>query len=152
MRIDLTGTNIEINGELRALVAKRFAKIKRRVPEDVRCDVILAEEHNPKIADGQKAEANLHIKGGTINAKAHERDMAAAVGRIADEVVRQLNRRGDRARAHSRAGSETIRHSHPQGAGRGYTSSNGSARKSVECRRRKAISSVREARLRDHLV
>ena len=42
MRIDLTGTNIEINGELRALVAKRFAKIKRRVPEDVHCEVILA--------------------------------------------------------------------------------------------------------------
>ena len=116
MRIDLTGTNIEINGELRALVAKRFAKIKRRVPEDVHCEVILAEEHNPKIAEGQKAEANLHIKGGTINAKAHERDMAAAIGHIADEVVRQLNRRGERARAHSRAGAETIRHSHPQGA------------------------------------
>ncbi len=116
MRIDLTGTNIEINGELRLLVAKRFAKIRRRVPEDVRCDIILAEEHNPKIADGQKAEANLHIKGGTINAKAHERDMAAAIGRIADEVVRQLNRRGDRARASSRAGAETIRRSNPQGA------------------------------------
>jgi len=96
MRIDLTGTNIEINGELRALVAKRFAKIKRRVPEDVHCEVILAEEHNPKIADGQKAEANLHIKGGTINAKAHERDMAVAIGHIADEVVRQLNRRSER--------------------------------------------------------
>ena len=116
MRIDLTGTNIEINGELRALVAKRFAKVKRRVPEDVHCEVILAEEHNPKIADGQKAEANLHIKGGTINAKAHERNMAAAIGHIADEVVRQLNRRGDRARAHSRAGADTIRHGHPEGA------------------------------------
>ena len=116
MRIDLTGTNIEINGELRALVAKRFAKITRRVPEDVRCEVILAEEHNPKIAAGQKAEANLHIKGGTINAKAHERNMAAAIGHIADEVVRQLNRRGDRARARSRAGAETIRHGHAEGA------------------------------------
>ena len=116
MRIDLTGTNIEINGELRALVAKRFAKIKRRVPEDAHCEVILAEEHNPKIADGQKAEANLHIKGGTINAKAHERDMAAAIGHIADEVVRQLNRRGDRALARSRAGADTIRHGHPGSA------------------------------------
>ncbi len=116
MRTDLTGTNIEINGELRALVEKRFAKVRRRVPEDVHCDVILSEEHNPKIAEGQKAEANLHIKGGTINAKAHERDMAAAIGRIADEVIRQLNRRGDRGRARSRAGADTIRHDQAEGA------------------------------------
>jgi len=110
MLISLTGTNIQITQELRELVAERFAKVEHRLPDDIRCDVILSQEHNPKIVEGQKAEANLYVKGGTINAKAHQHEMAAAIGRIASEVVRQLDRRSDRRRSNKKAGADTIRH------------------------------------------
>lgn len=109
MQIKLTGTNIEIDGRLRRTVRQRFARVARQVPEHVQCEVILAEEHNPRIAEGQIAEANLRVKGGTINAKANARDMSAAIGRVSDEIVRQLRRRRDRAVARRRAGAETIR-------------------------------------------
>ncbi|MBU3674637.1 MAG: ribosome-associated translation inhibitor RaiA [Acidobacteria bacterium] len=109
MQIELTGTNIEIDGRLRRLVGRRFARVARQVPEEVHCEVVLAEEHNPRIAEGKIAEANLRVKGGTINAKAHAREMSAALGRVSDEIVRQLRRRRDRAADRRRAGSESIR-------------------------------------------
>lgn len=109
MKIELTGTNIEIDGRLRRMVGQRFARVARQVPEDVHCEIVLAEEHNPRIAEGQIAEANLRVKGGTINAKAHARDMGAALGRVSDEIVRQLRRRRDRSIARRRAGAESIR-------------------------------------------
>lgn len=109
MRIKLTGTNIEIDGRLRRIVRQRFARVSRQVPDDVHCEVVLAEEHNPRIAEGQIAEANLRVKGGTINAKAHGRDMSSAIGRVSDEIIRQLRRRRDRAVARRRPGSESIR-------------------------------------------
>ena len=109
MQIELTGTNIEIDGRLRRLVGRRFARVARQVPEEVHCEVVLAEEHNPRIAEGKIAEANLRVKGGTINAKAQAREMSAALGRVSDEIVRQLRRRRDRSAARRRAGAESIR-------------------------------------------
>ncbi|MFM9127786.1 MAG: ribosome hibernation-promoting factor, HPF/YfiA family, partial [Solirubrobacterales bacterium] len=93
MKIELTGTNIEIDRRLRRLVGQRFARVARQVPDEVHCEVVLAEEPTPRIPDGHNAEANLRVKGGTINAKAHARDMGAALGRVSDEIVRQLRRR-----------------------------------------------------------
>ena len=115
MKIELTGTNIEIDGRLRRLVGRRFARVARQVPEEVHCEVVLAEEHNPRIAEGKIAEANLRVKGGTINAKAHARDMSAALARVSREIARQLRRRRDRAIAGRRAGAESIR-TLPRGA------------------------------------
>ncbi len=109
MRIDITGLNIAITDELRELVDRRFEKISRQVSELATCEVLLSEERNPAIKAAQKAEANLQIKGVTLNAKAHAQDMRTAIGQVVDELVRQVDRRREKVRKVHKVGGETIR-------------------------------------------
>ena len=115
MQIDITGLNIAITDELRELVDRRFAKISRQVSELATCEVLLSEERNPAIKDAQKAEANLQIKGVTLNAKAHAQDMRTAVGQVVDELARQVDRRREKVRKVHKVGGETIRHADAPG-------------------------------------
>ena len=110
MRIEVTGLNVEVTDELRQHVEKRFEKVDRMVSELATCDVILSEERNPKIAEPHKAEANLRLKGVLVHAKEHAGDMRAAISEVADEIHRQVERRRDRIRKHSKRGTPTIRH------------------------------------------
>ncbi len=109
MQIDITGLNIPITEELRELVDRRFDKISRQVSELATCEVLLSEERNPAIKAAHKAEANLQLKGVTLNAKAHALDMRTAVGQVVDELARQVDRRREKVRKVRKVGGETIR-------------------------------------------
>ncbi len=111
MKIDVSGSNVEVSTSLNQLVNKSFAKINKKVPDDTHCEIIVSKEQNPKIRAAQKAEANLHVKGGTINAKSYHETMEGAISHVANEIIRQLNRRKERGRSKKRAGAQTIRHS-----------------------------------------
>ena len=109
MRIEVKGLNVPINDELRGQIERRFATIGKQVSDIATLDVILAEERNPAIKAAQKAEANLHIKGVTLNAKAHAVEMRTAIGEVAEELQRQLTRRREKLRGHRKVGTPTIR-------------------------------------------
>ncbi len=110
MRIEITGLNVDITDELREHVDKRFEKVARMVSELATCDVILSEERNPAIADSQKAEANLRLKGVVLNAKEHAPEMRTAISQVADEIGRQVDKHRARTRNHRKTGTPTIRH------------------------------------------
>ncbi len=109
MRIDVKGLNVPVSDELRGQIERRFATIGKQVAETATLDVILAEERNPAIKAAQKAEANLHVKGGTLNAKAHALEMRTAIVEVAEELQRQLTRRHEKVRGHRKVGTPTIR-------------------------------------------
>ena len=109
MRIDVKGLNVPINDELREQIERRFATIGKQASELATLDVILSEERNPAIKAAQKAEANLHLKGVTLNAKAHALEMRTAIGEVAEELQRQLTRRREKVRGHRKVGTPTIR-------------------------------------------
>jgi len=110
MQIELTGTNVEITDGLRDVVQRRLEKVGRQVSELAVCEVILAEERNPSIRASQKAEANLVLKGATLNAKASATDMGAAVGEVADDLQRQVVKLRDKRIGKQREGAPSIRH------------------------------------------
>jgi len=109
MRIDVKGLNVSVSDELRGQIERRFATIGKQVAETATLDVILAEERNPAIKAAQKAEANLHVKGVTLNAKAHALEMRTAIGEVAEELQRQLTRRSEKLRGHRKVGTPSIR-------------------------------------------
>jgi putative sigma-54 modulation protein len=110
MRIDITGLNVEVTDGTRAKIEKRFEKIGRLVSELATCEVILSEERNPAIADSQKAEANLHVKGVTLHAQARSADIKVAIREVADDLTRQVERRKEKIRGYRKVGTETVRH------------------------------------------
>lgn len=109
MRIDVKGLNVPINDDLREHAGKRFGTIAKQVPELATLDLVLSEERNPAIKDGQKAEANLHLKGVTLHAKAHAAEMRGAIAQVAEELQRQVIKRRDKIRNHRKVGTPTIR-------------------------------------------
>ena len=110
MQIELTGTNVEITEGLRELVQRRLDKVGRQVSELAVCEVILAEERNPSIRDSQKAEAILVLKGATLNAKAAAPEMQVALGEVAGDLQRQVEKLRDKRIGKRREGAPSIRH------------------------------------------
>lgn len=110
MQIELTGTNVEITDGLRELVQRRLDKVGRQVSELAVCEVILAEERNPSIRDSQKAEAILVLKGATLNAKAAAPEMHSALGEVAGDLQRQVEKLRDKRIGKRREGAPSIRH------------------------------------------
>lgn len=110
MRIEVTGRNIAITEELREQVEKCFEKLGRHVSELAQLDVVLSEEKNPAIADGQHAEGNLQIKGAVIHARGQAREMRQALAEVAEELQRQVRKRQEKARPDKKGGTESIRY------------------------------------------
>jgi putative sigma-54 modulation protein len=110
MRIDVKGRNLAISPELREHVTKRFRKIERQVSELAVLEVELSEERNPRVADGQVAEATLHLKGVTLRARSGSPDIVRSVNLVSEELARQVKRHRDkrRRRRELRAGAAAV--------------------------------------------
>ena len=96
MQIEVKGRNTPINEELREYVEKRFRKVANQVSELARLEIELKEEKNPAIADNMVAEATLSLKGVTLRAKDHARDLRHAINLCEEELSHREKRRGRR--------------------------------------------------------
>lgn len=92
MRIDVVGRNVEVTDELREYIHKRFQRVARQVSELARLEVVLREEANPAIREGDIAEATLFLKGVTLHAEEAEETMHKAVHHLSDDIKRQVKR------------------------------------------------------------
>jgi putative sigma-54 modulation protein len=101
MRIDTRGRNLEVDDELRALVAKRFSRVGRQVSELATLEVELSEERNPSISDNQVAEATLRLKGVTLHAREASPEMAHSVHELAEDIRRQVKKHREKRRKRS---------------------------------------------------
>jgi putative sigma-54 modulation protein len=102
MRIEVRGRNVEVDEELREHVLKRFRRVGRQVSELATLEVIVWEEKNPAIADGQVAEATLRLKGVTLHAKEASPEMAHTVHELAEDIRRQVKKHREKRRKRSR--------------------------------------------------
>src|SRR3954452_14474409 len=92
MRIEVKGRNLQVTEELRECVARRFEKVGKQVSDLAILEVELAAARNPGNPDGQTAEATLHLKGVTLRATDHSRDIKHSINLIADDMARQVKR------------------------------------------------------------
>jgi putative sigma-54 modulation protein len=101
LRIEIRGRNVEVTGELRHHVEKRFARIGRQVSELAQLEVELSEERNPSISNSHVAEATLHLKGVTLRAREASPEMLHSIHALAEDMRRQVKRHREKRRKRS---------------------------------------------------
>lgn len=85
MQIDLTGHHVDITPALRSYVDTKLARLERHFDNVTDVHVVLTVE---KLR--HKAEATIHVSGGSLFADATEDDMYAAIDGLIDKLDRQV--------------------------------------------------------------
>lgn len=97
MQINLTGHHIDLTPALRSYVNDKFERLERHFDQVIDVHVILTVE---KLR--QKAEATMHLSGGTLHADATQEDMYAAIDALVDKLDRQVVKHKEKANDHHR--------------------------------------------------
>jgi len=95
MQLTVTGHHIDVSNALREYVDSKISKIGRHFDHmtDVHC-VLTVEKMN------HKAEATIHVSGGTIHADAVEQNMYAAIDGLVDKLDRQVKKHKEKLTNH----------------------------------------------------
>lgn len=95
MQLSVTGHHIDVTPALRNYVDTKLRKLERHFDQmtDIHC--ILTVE---KLI--HKAEATVHVNGGTIHADSTEADMYAAIDALVDKLDRQVKRHKEKITDH----------------------------------------------------
>jgi putative sigma-54 modulation protein len=95
MQLTITGHHLDISPALRDYVGTKLGKLGRHFDHltDIHC--VLTVE---KLL--HKAEATIHLSGGTIHADAVESDMYAAVDGLVDKLSRQIKKHKEKVTDH----------------------------------------------------
>ena len=95
MQLNVTGHHVDVTPALRDYVAAKLQRLERHFDHvtDVHC--ILTVE---KLA--HKAEATIHLTGGTIHADSTEDDMYAAIDGLIDKLNRQVRKHKEKMTDH----------------------------------------------------
>ena len=97
MQINLTGHHVDLTPALRDYVNEKFERLERHIDDVTDAHVILSVEKQR-----QKAEATLHVAGGTLFADHVEEDMYAAIDGLVDKLDRQAKKHKEKATDHHR--------------------------------------------------
>ena len=104
MRIHLQGRGgATADDELFSRLEKKLEKVAKQVSPRAELTIELREERDP--AGSQVAEATLRLKGTTLRACERSSDMGHSVNLVADDLARQVKRRG-RREAHKAAAQQ----------------------------------------------
>jgi len=95
MQISVTGHHVEVTAPLREYVASKIKRIERHFDNvsDVHCILTVEKLRH-------KAEATVHVIGGTIYADATEEDMYAAIDGLAAKLDRQIRKHKEKMADH----------------------------------------------------
>jgi putative sigma-54 modulation protein len=98
MNINLTGHHVDITEPLRDYVSSKFERLERHFDHVTDVHVVLGVE---KLR--HKAEATMHISGGTLFADSIEEDMYAAIDGLVDKLDRQVKKHKEKVTDHHRS-------------------------------------------------
>jgi putative sigma-54 modulation protein len=98
MQINLTGHHVELTPPLHDYVNSKMEKLERHFDHVTDIHVILSVE---KLR--HKAEATLHVSGGTLFADAVQEDMYAAIDSLTDKLDRQVKKHKEKLTDHHRS-------------------------------------------------
>lgn len=95
MQLSITGHHIEVTESMKEYVQIKLNRLERHFDHmtDIHCVLTVEKlEH--------KAEATVHLTGGTIHADAVESDMYAAIDALLDKLSRQVTRHKEKLTDH----------------------------------------------------
>lgn len=98
MQINLTGHHVEVTSPLRDYVNSKMERLERHFDHVTNIHVILSVE---KLR--HKAEATMHVSGGSLFADATEEDMYAAIDALTDKLDRQVKKHKEKITDHHRS-------------------------------------------------
>jgi ribosome hibernation promoting factor len=95
MQLTITGHHIEVTPALKDKVKSKLSKLERHFDHltDVHCILTVEKLQH-------KAEATVHLTGGTIHADAIDEDMYAAVDSLVDKLSRQVKKHKEKLTDH----------------------------------------------------
>jgi putative sigma-54 modulation protein len=104
MDVVIRGKNVKVSESLRTAATEHLTKLDRFANGFARAEVDFSEERNPRIADNQKCEVLVHVKGHLLKAHASASEPFAALYAVCDKVEHQVKRLKDKrvARTHPR--------------------------------------------------
>jgi putative sigma-54 modulation protein len=100
MNLTISGHHLEVTPALRTYVTSKLDRITRHFDQVVDVKVILTVEKLKERERRQKAECNIHVKGGDMFAESAHADLYAAVDELMDKLDRQVVRHKDRLQNH----------------------------------------------------
>ena len=101
MDVVIRGKNVKVSESLRTAAQEHLAKLDRYANGFARAEVDFSEERNPRIADNQKCEVLVHVKGHLLKAHASASEPFAALYAVCDKVEHQVKRLKDKRVAKS---------------------------------------------------
>ena len=104
MDVVIRGKNVKVSEPLRTAATEHLAKLDRFANGFARAEVDFSVEKNPRIAENQKCEVLVHVKGHLLKAHASATEPFAALYAVCDKVEHQVKRLKDKRvdRAHPR--------------------------------------------------
>ena len=95
MQLTITGHHIEVSPALKDYVETKLKKLERHFDNMTDIHRVLTVE---KLT--HKAEATIHLSGGTIHADSLHEDMYAAIDALADKLDRQVKKHKEKLTDH----------------------------------------------------
>ena len=98
MQVNLTGHHVDLTSSMRDYVNSKMERLERHfdIVQDIH--VVLSVE---KLR--HKAEATLHVNGGSVFADSVEEDMYAAIDALTDKLDRQVKKHKEKMTDHHRS-------------------------------------------------
>ena len=96
MDVVIRGKNVKVSEPLRTAATEHLAKLDRFANGFARAEVDFSEERNPRIADNQRCEVLVHVKGHLLKAHASAPEPFAALHAVCDKVEHQVKRLKDK--------------------------------------------------------
>jgi len=95
MQLSVTGHHVEVSTAMRDYVGQKLEKIERHFDHltDIHCILTVEKLRH-------KAEATIHLSGGTLHASAVEGDMYAAIDSLVDKLDRQVKKHKEKMNDH----------------------------------------------------
>ena len=101
MDVVIRGKNVKVSESLRTAATEHLTKLDRYANGFARAEVDFSEERNPRIAENQKCEVLVHVKGHLLKAHASASEPFAALYAVCDKVEHQVKRLKDKRVAKS---------------------------------------------------
>ncbi len=102
MQMSLSGHHVEITDALRSYVDDKFERLERHFDQVINVHVVLSVE---KLR--QKAEATIHVNGGSVFADSVHEDMYAAIDGLIDKLDRQVKKHKEKKIGHRGNGQKS---------------------------------------------
>lgn len=105
MQLNVSGHHVEVTNSLREYVESKIQKTARHfdLVSDVHCILTVEKLRH-------KAEATVHVNGGTIYADHTEEDMYAAIDGLVDKIERRVRKYKEKLVNHHVKDKEKIRY------------------------------------------